>query len=237
LYAITPRFAPTSTEEQLKLAGRLAAEYPDTCIHSHVAENRSEVAWVAELYPWSRSYLDVYDRFGLLREKAVYAHCIYLDEADRKRMADTGAAAAFCATSNLFLGSGLFDVRRARDTGIRVGIGTDVGGGTSFNMLHTLNESYKVTHLAGQRLSPFRAFYLATLGGAEALYLEDKVGNFAKGKEADFVVLDPESTPLIARRMENTTTLAERLFVLMMLGDDRSVGATHVMGQCAYRRL
>ena len=196
LYAITPRFAPTSTEEQLKLAGQLAAEYPDTWIHSHVAENRSEVAWVAELYPWSRSYLDVYDHFGLLRERAVYAHCIYLDEADRKRMAETGAASAFCATSNLFLGSGLFDVRRARDLGIRVGIGTDVGGGTSFNMLQTLNESYKVTQLAGQRLSTFRAFYLASLGGAEALYLEDKVGNFVAGKEADFVVLDLEATPL-----------------------------------------
>lgn len=236
LYSITPRFAPTSTEEQLKLAGQLAAEFPDTCIHSHVAENRSEVAWVAELYPWSRSYLDVYDRFGLLREKAVYAHCIYLDDADRKRMAATHAAAAFCATSNLFLGSGLFDLRRARDTGIRVGIGTDVGGGTSFNMLHTLNESYKVAHLAGQKLSPFRAFYLATLGGAEALYLEDKLGNFVKGREADFVVLDPESTPLMARRMKNTDNLAERLFVLMMLGDDRSVLATHIMGERAHAR-
>ncbi len=236
LYAITPRFAPTSTEEQLKLAGQLAAEYPDTWIHSHVAENRSEVAWVAELYPWSRSYLDVYDRFGLLRERAVYAHCIYLDEADRKRMADTGAAAAFCATSNLFLGSGLFDVRGARDLGIRVGIGTDVGGGTSFNMLQTLNESYKVTQLAGQRLSTFRAFYLAGLGGAEALYLDDKVGNFVPGKEADFVVLDLEATPLMKRRMQNTSNLAERLFVLMMLGDDRSVLATHIMGERAHTR-
>jgi guanine deaminase len=230
LYAVTPRFAPTSTERQLELAGELLDEHPGVYLQTHVAENRSEVAWVAELFPWSRSYLDVYDRFGLLRERSVYAHCIHLDDADRRRMAESGAAMSFCATSNLFLGSGLFDLRAARDHGIRVGIGTDVGGGTSFSMLRTLDESYKVAQLAGQKLSPLRAFYLATLGSARALYLDDRIGNFATGNEGDFVVLDLAATPLLARRIEHAQTLPERLFALMMLGDDRAVAATHILG-------
>ena len=236
LYAVTPRFAPTSTERQLELCGRLLDEHPGIFLQSHVAENRGEVAWVAELYPWSRSYLDVYDHYGLLRPRAVYAHCIHLDAADRQRMAATGAAMSFCATSNLFLGSGLFDARAAHDAGVRVGIGTDVGGGTSLSMLRTLDESYKVCQLAGQTLSPFRAFYLATLGGAAALYLDDRIGSFDIGKEADFVVLDPAATPHLARRMARTTTLAEKLFAFMIMGDDRAVHATHVLGAPAHRR-
>ncbi len=235
-YAITPRFAPTSTDAQLEQAGRLAREYPDTYVHTHVAENRSEVAWVAELFPWSRSYLDVYDRFGLLRDRAVYAHCIHLDEADRRRMAESGAAAAFCPTSNLFLGSGLFDLRAADLAGIRVGLATDVGGGTSFSMLQTLNEAYKVLQMNGQSLSPYRALYLATLGSARALYIDDKVGNFEPGKEADFVVLDLGSTPLMERRLEPVSDPMEKLFVLMMLGDDRAVAATYLMGAEAHQR-
>lgn len=236
LYAITPRFAPTSTDAQLEQAGRLAQEHPDTFVHTHVAENRDEVAWVAELFPWSRSYLDVYDRYGLLRERAVYAHCLHLDEEDRLRMADSGAAMAFCPTSNLFLGSGLFDLEAADGADVRVGLATDVGAGTSFSMLQTLNEAYKVLQMNGQKLSPYRAFYLATLGSARALYLDDRVGNFEPGKEADFLVLDPAATPLMARRMERAEDLAERLFVLMMLGDDRSVAATYVMGALAQER-
>jgi guanine deaminase len=235
-YAVTPRFAPTSTERQLDLCGRLLEEHPDVFLQSHVAENVGEVAWVADIYPWSRSYLDVYDHFGLLRERAVYAHCIHLDATDRKRMADTGTAMSFCATSNLFLGSGLFDLRAAHECGVRVGLGTDVGGGTTLSMLRTMEESYKVCQLAGQSLSPMQAFYLATLGGAAALYLEDRIGNFDVGKEADFVVLDPEATPLLARRMERTTTLAERLFAFMIMGDDRAVHATHVLGALAHAR-
>jgi len=234
-YAITPRFAPTSTDEQMTLAGRLFAEYPDVHLQSHVAENRGEVAWVAELYPDARSYLDVYERFGQLGERAIFAHCIWLDDADRRRMAKTGTAMSFCPTSNLFLGSGLFDLDRAHALGVRVGIGTDVGGGTSFSMLQTLNEAYKVLQLNGQQLSAERAFYLATLGGARSLYLDEHIGNFIAGKEADFVVLDPCATPLLARRIANTTTLAEKLFVLMLLGDDRTVAATHVMGACAWQ--
>ena len=236
LYAVTPRFAPTSTDRQLELAGRLLDEHPGVLLQTHVAENMDEVRWVAELFPWSRSYLDVYDHYGLLRHGAVYAHCIHLDREDRLRMAESGAAMSFCATSNLFLGSGLFDLDAARESDVAVGIGTDVGGGTSFSMLRTLAESYKVAQLARQRLSPLRAFYLATLGGARALGLEDRLGNFVPGKAADFVVLDPAATPLMARRMAHAEGLVEALFVLMMLGDDRAVAATYVMGEARWRR-
>jgi guanine deaminase len=234
-YAVTPRFAVTSTEHQLELCGRLLDEHPGVFLQSHVAENRGEVARVAELFPKSRSYLDVYDRFGLLRERAVYAHCIHVDATDRRRMAETGAAMAFCASSNLFLGSGLFDLQAAHDLGVRVGVGTDVGGGTSFSMFHTLDASYKVCQLAGQTLSPLRAFYLATLGGAVALYLDDRIGSFACGREADFVVLDPEATPLLTRRIARAESLADKLFAFMILGDDRTVHATHILGVPAHR--
>jgi guanine deaminase len=231
LYAVTPRFAPTSTERQLELAGRLLDEHPGVYLQTHVAENRAEVAWVRELFPWSRSYLDVYDRFGLLRPRAVYAHCIWLDDADRARMGAAGAAMSFCPTSNLFLGSGLFDLEAARRHGVRVGLGTDVGGGTSFSLLRTQDEAYKVAQLAGHKLSPPSAFYHATLGGARSLHLDDRIGNFAPGKEADFVVLDPTATPLLARRMRHAESWPERLFVLALMGDDRCVAETYLMGR------
>ncbi len=173
---------------------------------------------------------------GLLRERAVYAHCIHLDATNRQRMAASGAAMSFCPTSNLFLGSGTFDAHAAYEAGARVGIGTDVGGGTSFSMLRTLDEAYKVCQLAGHPLSPLRAFYLATLGGAASLYLDDRIGNFDAGKEADFVVLDPAATPLLERRLARTDTLAEKLFALIMLGDDRAVYATHILGRPAWTR-
>lgn len=234
LYAVTPRFAPTSSAEQLKRAGRLAEEFPDVYVHTHLAENRNEVAWVAELFPSSRSYLEVYAGFGLVRRRSIFAHCIHLDDADRRLMAERGAMAAFCPTANLFLGSGLFDLRRAREYGVAVGIGTDVGGGTSFSMLRTLQEAYKVAQLAGQTLSPYRALYLATLGGAQGLYLDDKIGNFEAGKEADFVVIDLAATPLLERRLRHARDLAEKLFALIMLGDDRSIVATYSMGKEVY---
>jgi guanine deaminase len=236
LYAITPRFAPTSTDNQLSEAGRLAREYPDTYVHSHVAENHEEVAWVAELFPWSRSYLDVYDQFDLLRERSVFAHGIHLNDEDRDRLQLSGAALAFCPTSNTFLGSGLFDLPLNRQRNIRVGLATDVGGGTSFSMLQTLSEAYKVQQLAGNQLPPTQGIYLATLGSAEALYLEDKLGNFLPGKEADFIVLDDQPTPLISRRMQETKTIDEKLFVFMMMGDDRAIYASFIMGECAYER-
>lgn len=236
LYAVTPRFAPTSTPAQMRFAGQLFREHPGVFLQSHLAENRAEVAWVAQLHPEARSYLDVYAHAGQLGMRAVFAHCLWLDDADRRRMAEAGAAMSFCPTSNLFLGSGLFDLRRAHELGVRVGLGTDVGGGTSFSMLQTLNEAYKVLQLGGQSLSAAGAFHLATLGGAHSLYLDDRIGNFMPGKEADFVVLDPRATPLLARRSAACATLEERLFALMMLGDDRAVAATHVMGTPAWRR-
>ena len=235
LYAVTPRFAPTSSAEQLAIAGRLVAEHPDVFMHTHVAENKDEVEWVARLFPNSRSYLDVYDQYDLLRERSVLAHCIYLNEEDRRRLANTGASAAFCPTSNLFMGSGLFDMQAADEAGFRVGMATDVGGGTSFSMLSTLSEAYKVLQLSGQSLSSLRAFYLATLGSARSLYIDDCVGNFSKGKEADFVVLDFASTPLLERRINETVNIEEKLFALMMLGDDRAIKATYVLGELAHQ--
>jgi guanine deaminase len=187
-------------------------------------------------YFQNRSYLDVYDSFGLLGPRSVYGHCIHLDEQDRERMAESGAAIAFCPTSNLFLGSGLFSLDAAREHGIRVGIATDVGAGTSFSMLQTLNEAYKVCQLAGQSLTPLKAFYLATLGAAESLYLDHGIGNFNVGKEADLVVIDLQATGLMQKRMESAQSLEERLFALMMLGDDRCIQATHVMGRRQYSR-
>lgn len=235
-YAITPRFACTSSEAQLQLAGTLAAAYPDVYIHSHLAENFAEIEWVRALFPAQRSYLDVYEHFGLMRERAVYAHCLHLDQADRHRMRDTHACASFCPTSNLYLGSGLFDIAAADADGMRFAVGTDVGGGSSFSMLRTLSEAYKVAQMKQQTLTPIRAFYLATLGGARALKLDDRIGTLAIGSEADFIVLDPAATPLTARRAARCQTLDELLLVLMTLGDDRLVKQTYVMGRAAKNR-
>jgi guanine deaminase len=230
-YAITPRFAATSSVAQLQGAGRLAAEFPDVYIHSHLAESRDEVSWIRRLFPDSRSYLDVYERYGLLRERATYAHCIYLDATDRTRLAASGAGAAFAPTSNLYLGSGLFDIAASDAAGMRFALATDVGGGSSFSMLRTMAEAYKVAQLQGQQLPALRAFYLATLAGARMLGLADRIGRFAPGSEADFIVLDSQATPLLARRMGQSRTLSERLLVLMTLADDRAIAATYVLGQ------
>ena len=230
-YAITPRFALTSSEQQLAAAGQLASEYPDVWVHTHLAENKAEVEQIARQFPKSRSYLDVYDQHGLLRERSVFAHCLYMDNEDRSCMAAKGAAAAFCPTSNLFLGSGLFDLREMRAANIRVGLGTDIGGGTSLSLLRTASEAYKVLHLQDEALPASRALYLATLGAAEALYLDDKVGNFEPGKEADFVVLDPAGSSLSERRTRVATSIEEALFAITMLADDRHVAATYIAGK------
>ena len=232
-YAITPRFALTSSPEQLAAAGKLAAEYPDTWIHTHLAENMDEVEQIARQFPDSRSYLDVYDNFGLVRERAVFAHCLHMDEQDRSSMATNRAGAAFCPTSNLFLGSGLFNLAAMRKAGISCGLGTDVGGGTSLSMLRTASEAYKVLHLQEHALPAMRALYLATLGAAETLDLDDKIGNFKKGKEADFAVLDFAGSSLTARRCMAARTIEEKLFALMTLADDRNVAATYVEGRLA----
>lgn len=237
LYALTPRFAPTSTEEQLQLTGELARAYPDTFLQTHVAENTDEVAWVKSLFPDSRSYLDVYDRYGMMRPRAMYAHCIWLDDADRTRMRETQSAASICPTSNLFLGSGLFDFARADAAQVPLSLATDVGGGTAFSILRTMNEVYKVARMGGTYLPALRMFYLATLGGARSMQLEGTIGNFAPGAEADFIVLDPQATPLLARRTQRAESLEELLFAFALLGDDRSVAATYGAGRLLHERL
>lgn len=236
LYAITPRFAPTSSEAQLRLTGELAKSYPDTFIQTHVSENKDECDWVRQLYPNSRSYLGVYEDFGLMRPRALFGHCIWLEDEDFARMAATGSAAAICPTSNLFLGSGLFDFEKADGAKALLSLGTDVGAGTSFSMLQTMNEAYKVARLKGSYLPALRMFYLATLGAARAMGLEGTVGSFAVGAEADFVVLDPQATPLLARRSAHCESLEEQLFALALLGDDRVIRATYAMGAKVHER-
>jgi guanine deaminase len=230
-YAMTVRFALTSSEAQLASTGSLAREYPDVFIQSHLAENRQEVEAVRRAFPRDRSYLSVYDRFGLLRERATYAHGIYLDDIDRRRLAASGTGVAFCPSSNLYLGSGLFDLAASDAAGMRYALATDVGAGSSFSMLRTMGEAYKVAQLQGQSLSPLRAFYLSTLAGAHMLRLDAHIGHFGRGAEADFVVLDHEATPLLARRMRLARTLSEQLQLYMILGDDRAVAGTYIMGR------
>ena len=234
-YAITPRFAVTSSAAQLQAAGQLAAAHPDVFVHTHLAENAAEIDLVKRLFPKNISYLGVYDDFGLLRERSVFAHCLHIDDADRKTMHRKGASIAFCPGSNLFLGSGLFDLRSACEQGVRVGIGSDVGGGPNLNLLKTLSDAYKVLQLNGQSLPGYRALYLATLGAAKALYLDDRIGNFASGKEADFIMLDSASVPMARRRLSRTHNVAEKFFALMMLGDDRAISATYLMGKQAWK--
>ncbi|TNF53226.1 MAG: guanine deaminase [Burkholderiales bacterium] len=234
-YAITPRFAPSCTDAQLRGAGELAAKYPDVWIQSHVAENRDEVRWVAELYPSARSYLSVYGDFGLLRERALYAHCIWFDEQDRALMARTGSAAAISPTSNLFLGSGFFDYAAADAAGMKYGLASDVGGGTSLSPFHTMLAAYYVGREGlskpGISLAPGRLWWQHTTGAAAALGLEGVVGNLQPGCEADFVVLDPQATPLLARRTQQAASLDELLFAFIVLGDDRAVRRTVIAGQ------
>lgn len=235
-YSLTPRFAPSCSDAQLEACGTLARAHPSVFVQSHVAENLDEVRWASELFPGHRSYLDVYDSYGLLRPRAVYAHCIYLDDDDRRRMAEAGAAASHCPTSNLFLGSGLFDFAAADRTGMQVTLGTDVGGGTSFSMLQTMNEAYKVARLGGYALSATRMFWMATAGAARALDQETLIGTLAPGSEADFIVLDPDATPLLARRTLHADSLEGLLFAFALLGDDRAIYRTYAGGRCVHER-
>lgn len=231
-YAITPRFVPTCSDAQLRGAGELAARHPGVWVQSHVAENRDEIAWVSQLHPQARSYLDVYHRFGLLRERAVYAHCIYLDADDRALMRETGTAAAVSPTSNLFLGSGFFDFAAAQAAGYRHGLASDVGGGTSFSPFETMKAAYFVGRMGleqggvfkpGLSLTPGHLWWLHTAGAASALGLAGVVGNLTPGCEADFVVIDPQATPLLARRTSAAQSLDEWLFALIILADDRAI--------------
>jgi guanine deaminase len=237
-YAITPRFAATSTPAQLAAAAALWRETPGAYLQSHIAENRAEVEWIASLFPAQRSYLDVYDHFGLLGRRAVYAHGIHLDETDFARLHETQTVIAHCPTSNNFLGSGLFALHRAREAArpLHVALGTDLGAGTGFSMLRTMQAASEVAHLCGHALSPLRAWWLATEGGARALDLDDALGAIAPGREADLVVIDLRSTPLIDFRMRYVDGIEDALGVQMALGDDRAIRATYVHGRLAWDR-
>lgn len=235
-YAITPRFAPTSSEQQLQLAGKLLSEYHDVYMHTHLSENKDECAWVQALFPTSSNYLDVYDQHKLLSERSVFAHGIHLCDDEYHRLHETGSAIAFCPTSNLFIGSGLFNLQKAEDHQVNVGMGTDIGAGTSFSMLQTMSDAYKVIQLQNQNLNPIKSLYLATLGGAKALRLDDKIGNLAVGSEADFVILDKKATPLLTSRLALSKGIEETLFVFMTIGDDRAIKATYSAGQCVHQR-
>ncbi len=232
-YAVTPRFVPTSTPEQLAQAGRLLEEFPGVYLHTHLSENKDEIAWVSELFPDSKHYLDVYDQAGLLGKRSVFAHGIHLCDDECQRMADSDSVIAHCPSSNLFLGSGLFNLTKMDEYGIRVGIGSDVGGGSSFSAFDSLADAYKIQQLRDVNLDPFRALYLATLGGAKALSLDDRIGSFKPGMEADFIVLDPKATDFLAFRTQHCKNLKELLFVLNTLGDDRVIAATYILGQQA----
>lgn len=239
-YAVTPRFAPTSTDQELAVAGRLLKEYPDVYLHTHLAENNQEVEWVKQLFPQSRSYLDVYDKHGLVTKKSIFAHSIHLNDDDFRVLSEKNANIAFCPTSNLFLGSGLFNLDKSREYHIPVGLGTDVGAGTSLSIIQTMDEAYKVTQMRKaftdkpeevHSLTPRENLYLATLGGATVLSLQDKIGSLTLGKEADFVVLDPLAGPILSERNKQAKNIDEILFGMEMLGDDRIVAHTYVMGK------
>jgi guanine deaminase len=229
-YAVTPRFAPTSSREQLADAGSMVAAHPDVLMHTHLSENPGEIAFVAGRFPEARDYLDVYDGFGLVGPRSVFAHCVHMSDRALSRMAEAGAGIAFCPTSNLFLGSGLFDLAQADRHGVRIGIGTDIGAGTSLSILHTLGEAYRICQLKGASLDPFRALHLATAGGARVMGIADRVGALLPGQEADFILLDAAATPLLARRCAGAP-LHDRLFALQVLGDDRAIAATYLRGR------
>ena len=231
-YAITPRFAVTSTQAQLEAAGTLAREFPHCYVQTHANENKAEIARVAALFPEARSYIDVYEKAGLTGPRSVFGHCIHLQESEVAALAESRSVAAFCPTSNLFLGSGLFDQARLRQAGVRIALATDVGGGTSYSMLRTAAEGYKVLQLNDQSWPAVEAFYQMTLGNARALSLDDRIGSIEAGKEADLIALDPHATPALAHRIEATAGDIEvELFALLALGDDRAVRQTYVAGE------
>ncbi len=233
-YAITPRFPPTSSPAQLTKAAQLKEEFSDVYIQSHISENKAEIEWVKVLFPECDNYLDVFARYGLLSDRTILAHGVHLSDDELATMAAHGAQISFCPSSNLFLGSGLFDPARVDAFGVGFGIATDVGAGTSFSMLQTLRSAYEVAQMQQQTMDPLLAFYYVTLGNAKTLKLDHVIGNFELGKEADFVVLDMESTPLLAHRMALCKTLEEKLFALLCLGDDRAVEQTYLMGEKVY---
>jgi guanine deaminase len=234
-YALTPRFAPTSTEAQLAVLGELAEQHPTVFIQSHLSENHAEIKWVKSLYPKHLGYLDVYDHFKLLRPGAVFGHCLHLEQHEWQRMAESGATIAFCPSSNLFLGSGLFDLKYAEDQKIPVALASDVGGGTGFSMLRTMGEAYKVGQLQGNQLDPMHGLYLMTQGAALGLGLEQQIGNLNPGSDADFVILNPDFDELSSLRFEQHREPEDIMFAMSMLADDRAITATYIAGKAVYK--
>ncbi len=238
-YAVTPRFAPTSSDAQLKVSGELLASLPGALMQTHLSESPREIAFVKELFPWSKDYTDVYDHFGLLSDRSLFAHGIHLSERECARLSESGSTVVHCPTSNTFLGSGLMSMPWLREKArpVHLGVATDVGGGTSYSMLATLGEAYKVQMLAGYKPSAHELFAMATRGNAGRLKIEHETGALEHGKFADIVVLDPKATPVLASRQELSTSLEDVLFSLMILGDDRAVKATYVKGRKVHERV
>jgi len=238
-YAVTPRFAITSTPEQMEMAGALMREFPDLHMQTHLSENHAEIAYTLELYPQARDYTDIYDHYGLLGPRALFGHAIHLSERELDVLSDSGSVGVFCPTSNLFLGSGLFpyQLNRKREKPLRIAAATDVGGGTNYSMLRTMDEGYKVIALRGEKLNPLASFWQITRGNAEALSLAGRIGTLESGTDADIVVLNANATPAMRLRMETVETLAEELFVLQTLGDDRAVADVYVAGKPMKREL
>lgn len=230
-YAITPRFSPTSTPEQLEALGSLWAEHSDCLMQTHLSEQTDEVEWVAGLFPDARDYLDTYEQFGLLGKGGLYGHSIYLTDRERARLKEMDASLIHCPTSNTFIGSGLFDMAGLMAEGQRIGLATDTGGGSSFSMLRTMAAAYEVAQLRGTPLHPAQLYWLATAGSANALHMEDKIGNLQSGSEADLVVLDLHSTDAITQRAKRANDPWELLFPTIMMGDDRAVRATWIAGE------
>ena len=230
-YAITPRFSPTSTPDQLSALGSLWSEYPDCVMQTHLSEQTDEVDWVRKLFPNTRDYLDTYETFGLLGERGVYGHAIHLEAREIDRLSEVGASLIHCPTSNAFIGSGLFDMKTLSTRSVKIGLATDIGGGSSFSMLRTMACAYEVAQLRGFVLHPAQLMWLATQGSAKALHLDDQIGNIAPGLAADFVVLDLSSTPDISQRSARANDIWEELFPTIMMGDDRAIVATYVSGK------
>ena len=238
-YAVTPRFAVTSSAAQLKVSGELLASLPGALLQTHISESPGEIAFVKQLFPNARDYTDVYDSFGLLSDRSLLAHGIHLSERECGRLSESGSTIVHCPTSNTFLGSGLMPMPHIRKPTrpVHLGVATDVGGGTSYSMLATLGEAYKVQMLAGYKPTAMELFHMATLGNAGRLHIAEEVGSIDTGKFADLVVLDPKATPILASRQELSTSLEDVLFSLMILGDDRAVRATYVAGARVHERV
>ncbi len=236
MYAITPRFAPTSSPEQLKKAGQLAEEHPDTFIQTHLSENLSEIEWIKSLYPKHKDYLDIYQSFGLARDRSLFGHCLHLQDREYKALAESGSTITFCPSSNLFLGSGLFDYQKAKDHNIPISIASDIGAGTSLSLFANQSDAYKICQLQGISLDPFESLYRCTQGAADAMGISHLVGNLNPGTEADFIELDIKASPILHQRLVRCNNLSEQLFAISMLSDERVIAATYLNGKLVYKK-